>query len=161
MHRSRENPLPGIRPCASLIIRIQALESFNPVKFYPVFSDNKGDTSTLKQKAMRDPQLQYQRQSVMNASPVKLVVKLYDLAIQATWREDDNKVREILSTLIKGLNFDHEPAEQLYNIYRYCQDISREGRFEEIREVLEPIREAWENSATEAIVRNANGSTTG
>lgn len=94
----------------------------------------------------------------MNASPVKLVVKLYDLAIQATWREDGQKLREILSTLVKGLDFDHEPAEQLYNIYRYCQDISREGRFEEIREILEPIREAWEESAVEVTVRNANGS---
>lgn len=94
----------------------------------------------------------------MNASPVKLVVKLYDLAIQATWREDGQKLREILSTLVKGLDFDHEPAEQLYNIYRYCQDISREGRFEEIREILEPIREAWEESAIEVTVRNANGS---
>ncbi len=108
---------------------------------------------------MRDPQLEYQRQSVMNASPVTLVVKLYDLAIQATYREDDRRLREILSSLIKGLNFDHQPAEQLYNIYQYCQDISREGRFEEIRAILEPIREAWEEAATDAIAQSANGST--
>lgn len=108
---------------------------------------------------MRDPQLEYQRQSVMNASPVTLVVKLYDLAIQATYREDDRRLREILSSLIKGLNFDHQPAEQLYNIYQYCQDISREGRFEEIRSILEPIREAWEEAATDAIAQSANGST--
>jgi flagellin-specific chaperone FliS len=110
---------------------------------------------------MRDPQLQYQRQSVINASPVKIVIKLYDLAIQATYREDDKRLREILSTLIKGLNFDHEPAGQLFNIYQYCQEISREGRFDEIRELLEPIREAWEESAGGAMVRNANGSAGG
>lgn len=94
----------------------------------------------------------------MNASPIKLVVKLYDLVIQATYREDDERVREILSTLITGLNFDHEPADQLFNVYRYCQDLSRESRFEEIREILEPLREAWEESATQSTVRNANNS---
>lgn len=108
---------------------------------------------------MRDPQLEYQRQSIMNASPVTLVVKLYDLAIQATYREDDRRLREILSSLIKGLNFDHQPAEQLYNIYQYCLDISREGKFEEIRGILEPIREAWEEAAADAIAQSANGST--
>ncbi|MBP3191973.1 flagellar export chaperone FliS [Natronogracilivirga saccharolytica] len=106
---------------------------------------------------MRDPQLQYQRQAVMNASPIKLVVKLYDLAIQSTYREDDKKLREILSTLIKGLNFDHQPADQLYSIYRYCQDLSREKKFEEIREILEPIRDAWEESASQVTAENAKG----
>ncbi len=106
---------------------------------------------------MRNPQLEYQRQSVMNASPIKLVIKLYDLAIQASYREDDKKLRDILSTLIKGLDFEHEPAEQLFNLYRYCQDLSRQKKFDEIREILEPLREAWEDTATQATVQNANG----
>lgn len=105
---------------------------------------------------MRNPQLEYQRQSVMDASPIKLIVKLYDLAIQATYREDEQKLRNILSTLIKGLNFDHEPADQLFNLYRYCQNLAREGKFDEAREILEPLRQAWEESATQTISQNAN-----
>jgi flagellin-specific chaperone FliS len=92
---------------------------------------------------MRNPQLVYQQQSVKNASPLKLVVKMYDLVLQATYREDDKRVREILSTLITGLNFDHEPAGQLFSLYKYCQGLSRKGQYEEIREVLEPLRDAW------------------
>ena len=82
---------------------------------------------------MRDPQLVYQQQAVKNASPLQLVVKMYDLLIQATYREDGQKVKEILSTLITGLNFDHEPADQLFAIYRYCQELARKNEFEKIR----------------------------
>ncbi len=105
---------------------------------------------------MRNPQLEYQRQSVMNASPLKLVIKLYDLAIQASYREDDQRLREILSTLIKGLDFNHEPADQLFNLYRYCQDLSREKKFDEVREILDPLRDAWEASATQATMESAS-----
>ncbi|MDI6401500.1 flagellar protein FliS [Balneolaceae bacterium ANBcel3] len=103
---------------------------------------------------MRNPQLEYQRQSVMNASPVKLIIKLYDLAIQASYSENEKKLRDILSTLINGLNFDHEPAAQLFNLYRYCQELAREERYEEIREILEPLRDAWEESASQVPMQN-------
>lgn len=96
---------------------------------------------------MQNPQLVYQKQSVMNASPLQLVVKMYDLVIQSTYREDDKKVRELLSALIQGLNFDYEPAGQLFELYRYCQDLSRKQKFDEIREILEPLRETWEEVA--------------
>lgn len=105
---------------------------------------------------MHNPQQVYQRQSVMNASPLKLVVKMYDLAIQASYREEGEKLREILSTLIKGLNFDHEPAGQLFEIYRYCQELARKNEFQEIREILEPLRDTWEEAANNKTV---NGTT--
>lgn len=97
---------------------------------------------------MRDPQAIYQKQSIINASPLRLVVKMYDLVIQATYREDETKVRAILSELIQVLNFDYEPAGQLFELYRYCQDLSRKNRFSEIREILEPLRDTWEEVAT-------------
>ena len=96
---------------------------------------------------MQNPALAYQKQAVMNASPLKLVVKMYDLAIQATYRQDDRKLREVLSGLIQALNFDYEISGQLFEIYRYCQDLSRKSRFEEVREILEPIRDTWEEVA--------------
>ncbi|SMO95906.1 flagellar export chaperone FliS [Gracilimonas mengyeensis] len=104
---------------------------------------------------MENPQLAYQKQSVMNVPPLKLVVKLYDLAIQASYREDSEKMRDILSTLIKGLNFDFEPADQLFELYRYCQELARQKKFEEFRELLEPIRDTWEEVSNRAPSENA------
>ncbi len=92
---------------------------------------------------LQDPQKVYQQQAILNASPVQLVVKLYDLLLQATWREDRDKTLSILSALITGLNYDYEPADQLFSLYRYCQDLARKGEFEEIRELLEPLRDTW------------------
>ncbi|MCC5913833.1 MAG: flagellar protein FliS [Balneolaceae bacterium] len=96
---------------------------------------------------MRNPQLVYQQQSIKNASPLQLVVKMYDLAIQASYREDEKRLREILSTLISGLNFEHPPADQLFSLYKYCQEQARKGEFEEIREILEPLRDTWQEAA--------------
>lgn len=96
---------------------------------------------------MQNPQQVYQRQAIMNASPLRLVVKLYDLVLQATYREDEKRVKEVLSTLIESLNFDHDPSQELFELYKYCQDLARKQEFGEIREILEPLRDAWETAA--------------
>jgi flagellar protein FliS len=93
---------------------------------------------------MLNPEQVYQRQSVLNASPIKLVVKMYDLAIQATYKNDGKQFRSIISELIAGLNFEYEPSGELFEIYRYCQDLSRKEKYDEIRAILEPLRETWE-----------------
>jgi|SRR5699024_3891126 len=96
---------------------------------------------------MPNPQQVYQRQSIMNATPLRLVVKLYDLVLQATYRKDESRVKEVLSTLIESLNFDHEPADELFQLYKYCQDLARKQKYDEIRDILEPLRDAWETAA--------------
>lgn len=98
---------------------------------------------------MQNPHQVYQRQAVLNASPLKLVVKLYDLVLQATYRKDEERVKDILSTLIESLNFDYEPAGELFQLYKYCQDLARQQEYEEIREILEPLREAWDTVAND------------
>lgn len=69
---------------------------------------------------------------------------MYDLAIQATYKQEGKQFRSIISELIAGLNFDYEPSGELFEIYRYCQELSRKEQYEEIREILEPLRETWE-----------------
>jgi len=101
---------------------------------------------------MRNPQLIYQTQSVKVASPLQLVVKLYDLLIQASYVGDEKKVKDILTTLMHGLDFDYEPAEQLFSLYQYCKELARKQKFEEIREVLEPLRDAWSQVANKTDV---------
>ena len=102
----------------------------------------------------------------MNASPLRLVVKLYDLVLQASYKRDKERVREILATLIESLNFDYEPADELFQLYKYCQELARNEDFEDIREILEPLRDAWEtaassehstgNSASASFIKNAD-----
>jgi len=98
---------------------------------------------------MQNPHQVYQRQAVLNASPLRLVVKLYDLVLQATYRKDEERVKDILSTLIESLNFDYEPAGELFQLYKYCQDLARQQEYEEIREILEPLRDAWDTIAND------------
>lgn len=92
---------------------------------------------------MENPQIKYQRQAIKNASPAELIGKLYDFAIQACHKKEKEKVRESLSVLIKSLNFDYEISGELYGLYEYCQRQAENGKFEEVCELLEPIREAW------------------
>ncbi|MEX1213248.1 MAG: flagellar export chaperone FliS [Balneolaceae bacterium] len=96
---------------------------------------------------MQNPHQVYQRQSIMQASPAQLVVKMYDLAIQATWNKDAPKVRNLLTTLINGLDFDQPLSGDLFELYRYCQDLTRNGELDQVRELLEPLRESWEEVA--------------
>ena len=81
---------------------------------------------------------------------------MYDLAIQASYLEDSQKLKDILSTLITGLNFDYEPAGQLFELYRYCQDLARKNKFEEIREILEPLRDTWHEVANSGAINQQN-----
>ena len=97
-----------------------------------------------------DPQKKYQQQAVKNASPTELISKLYDFAIQACYQEDDERLQQALATLIKSLNFDYEISGNLYNLYEYCQRRAKKKEFEEVRELLEPVREAW----AEGVVKN-------
>ena len=106
---------------------------------------------------MQNPQKVYQQQAIKNASPLQLVVKLYDLLLQATYRKDQKRVREVLNTLVESLNFDHEPAEELFQLYQYCQDLARDENYEEIREILEPLRDAWEQAAKGQTEQQAAG----
>lgn len=92
---------------------------------------------------MTNPELNYQRQAILNSSPTELILKLYDFAIQACYKEEENKVVEVLGTLKKSLNFDYEISSSLFELYDYCQRQARQQEFTEVRELIEPIRAAW------------------
>ncbi len=100
----------------------------------------------------------YQRQAILNASPTELITKLYDLAIQACYRKDEKRVVEVLSTLIRGLNFDYDIAGSLFNLYEYCQRQARKGEFDEVRELLEGIRDTWDEHVVKGSKKPDKGS---
>ena len=85
----------------------------------------------------------YQKQAVLNATPEELISMVYDGAIAATYRQDQSKLLEGLQILINALNFDYEPAQTFYNVYQYCRFKCQQNEFEEVRELLGEIRDAW------------------
>ena len=96
----------------------------------------------------------YQRQAIINASPEELVSILFDMAIQASYRKDAEKLQGVLNLLMKSLNFDYDLAKSLYGLYEYCQQITKEKKFEEVRELIDNIRDAWNQS----VVKKHNSS---
>lgn len=102
--------------------------------------------------------MEYQRQSVKQSSPEELITKLYDLAILSCYRNDKVKVKEILNTLIKSLNFEYEISSTLYELYDYCRNILDEEKYDEVRELLEPVRDAWIKGVVRNRIQNTNSS---
>lgn len=92
---------------------------------------------------MKNPQREYQKQAIKNASPTELITKLYDFAIQACYQEDEDRLQQVLDALMQSLNFDYEISSTLYNLYEYCRRQAESKEFNEVRELLEPVREAW------------------
>lgn len=88
----------------------------------------------------------YQRQAILNASPEELVSILFDMAVQATYRKDTNRLHGVLTLLMRSLNFEYDLAKSLYGLYEYCQHITKQQKFDEVRMLIDDIRETW-NSA--------------
>jgi flagellar protein FliS len=96
-------------------------------------------------------QQRYQQQSIATASPERLVLKLYDLGITSCRRDDRAKLREVLVELISSLDFERggEIAEQLYSLYEFCLRESALGDLEPIQDILEGLRDAWNQSVVQ------------
>lgn len=92
----------------------------------------------------------YKRQQVVNASPVELVSLMYDEAIACTYRKDSKKLVEILGQLIRALNFEYDMSSDLFGLYEYCQRKARSNNFDEVRSLIEPIRDAWSQAAKQS-----------
>lgn len=91
----------------------------------------------------------YQAQDIAASSPLRLVVRVYDVAIASCHRGDRSKLRAALTELIAALNFEDggEIAPRLYRLYEYCMDRSVAGDLDEVRAILEGLREAWRTVA--------------
>jgi len=120
---------------------------FKFFRFLPITTNKPTSIcSTGRYQIMKNPQQIYQRQAIMNASKEELIVKLYNFAIVACHQKDGNRLQEILQVLVKSLNFEYEISGSLFSMYEYCQAQAEKGEFEEVRDLLEPIRDTWEES---------------
>lgn len=87
---------------------------------------------------------EYRRQAVMGASPLRLVLMTYDIALQACEQRDFPRAAQAVGLLRDALNFDAgEAAVGLFRLYQWCLDCLRNGEFEEAAKVLRELRQAW------------------
>ncbi|MCD6289021.1 MAG: flagellar protein FliS [Anaerolineae bacterium] len=86
----------------------------------------------------------YRRNQIMSATPLQLVLMVYDVAIVACARKDLAKVTQALNLLIKSLDMSQgEVALGLYKLYQYCADLARKGDFDQAAKILRELTSAW------------------
>jgi flagellar protein FliS len=91
-----------------------------------------------------DPRRLYRAQQVANESPGRLVLLVYDTALRACRRGQRGLLMRVLHELIAGLDLEQgEVAVGLLRLYEYALWQLREGNIEEVRLVLQGLREAW------------------
>ena len=93
----------------------------------------------------------YQQQDVMNASPLRLVIMTYDLAIRACEQQDFAKATKTISALRDTLDLDYpDVAIGLFRLYQWCLDCIRKNDYASAITTLTELRGAW--AATEQTI---------
>ncbi|MCF8240212.1 MAG: flagellar protein FliS [Melioribacteraceae bacterium] len=89
----------------------------------------------------------YQVNEILEASPEKLLLKVYDFAIVNSKNENLAKTNKALQVLIDALRFDtdelREVSTGLLRLYKFCQDQMREGNYEIVSKVLQDLKSSW------------------
>jgi len=90
---------------------------------------------------------QYRNQQVMSASPMQLVLMLYDLAITGCERQDAERASAPIRELIGALNFEIDQiALDLFRLYEYCLWEIRRRRFVDAGGILRRLRDTWQEA---------------
>jgi flagellin-specific chaperone FliS len=87
---------------------------------------------------------EYRQQDVMGASPIRLVVMAYDLAIRACENKDFSRAAKAITVLRDALNFDYpEVSVGLFRLYQWCLDCLRQEDYDNALVTLRELRDAW------------------
>ena len=87
---------------------------------------------------------QYRQQDIMSASPLRLVIMTYDLAIRSCEQQDFAKSIQTISALRDALDLDYpEVATGLFRLYQWCMDCIRKGDYASAISTLTELRGAW------------------
>jgi flagellin-specific chaperone FliS len=90
----------------------------------------------------------YRQQDVISASPLRLVIMTYDLAIRACEQQDFAKATKTISALRDTLDMDYpDVAMGLFRLYQWCLDCIRKNDYASAALTLTELRGAW--AATE------------
>ena len=89
----------------------------------------------------------YVTNEIMDASPQKLIMKIYDFAISQCRNENLEKTNKALTELINALRFDSEEVSEisigLKKLYEFCQDQMRKKNHAIVLQILTDLRETW------------------
>ncbi len=85
----------------------------------------------------------YREHDIMNASPIHLIVMVYDVAISACEEKDLARVTRAVTVLRDALNFDYPEAAGLYRLYQWVMECTREGDYDNALSVLRELRDSW------------------
>ncbi len=84
---------------------------------------------------------------ILNASPQKLLLKIYDFAIAQCKNENIEKTNKALAELINALRYDSVEANEismgLRKLYEFCQDQMRKRNYEIVLRIMVELRETW------------------
>jgi len=90
----------------------------------------------------------YLVKEIMDSTPQKLLLKVYDFAISHCQRGDVEKSNRAVSELINALNFDDESTKnlslELLRLYQFVQDSTRKGDFDISLRILTELRDTWQ-----------------
>jgi flagellin-specific chaperone FliS len=90
---------------------------------------------------------EYRTQQVLGASPMQLVLMLYEMAIVGCEARDAQRARGALTELIGALNFEPgDVAVSLFRLYEYCLWEIRRDRFDAAARVLRDLKRAWDDA---------------
>ena len=90
---------------------------------------------------------QYRSQQVMSASPMQLVLQLYDLAITGCESRDAERASAPIRELIGALNFEVDQiAVDLFRLYEYCLWEIRRSRFVDAGGILRRLKQTWQEA---------------
>ncbi|MCB0729849.1 MAG: flagellar protein FliS [Ignavibacteriae bacterium] len=89
----------------------------------------------------------YLANEILNASPQKLLLKVYDFAIAQCKNKNLEKTNKALAELINALRFDDDNSYEisigLKRLYEYCQDQMRNRNYDIVLRILTELRETW------------------
>jgi flagellin-specific chaperone FliS len=87
---------------------------------------------------------QYRRQEIQGATPIRLVIMAYDMAIRACDRSDFDSAYKTINALRDALDLNYaEVSGHLLGLYNWCLDNIRKGDYQEAKKTLVDLRSAW------------------
>lgn len=101
----------------------------------------------------------YLVKEVLEATPQKLLLKVFDFAILHCKKGDVFRTNNALSELINSLNFEDESARdlsiQLLRLYQFSQEEMRKQNTEVVLKILTGLRDTWSSIFTQEQLQNA------
>lgn len=86
---------------------------------------------------------EYRQNDVMGATPIQLIIMVYDVAIQACQEEDLERALKAVGVLRDALNFDYGEATQLFALYQWSLESIRKNDYQSAIDIFQELRDAW------------------